>query len=317
MLNVMFQFRDEIASNTLGSQPAETLLHDLKPKHWFAAHLHVKFCATVQHDEERTTQFMALDKCLPRRKYLELVEIPHNSELSLDLCFDPQWLAILKSTNHLLSVSSSFNYMPGPQSTSGERWDFSPTEEEMIEIKKIFSDGFQIPQNFTATVEVYHPENRRRFFHQPKAAINPQTIELCQKLGIDDPFAKLMNSKRLTTTVPLPPVANPDEIAIDDEDDNADQEESTTSSNPNDLFFIDTKPKRSKLTLPEPVNSDEFLEGQDLAGSKASDKSEGKLEETGPSDAETKSDAVAVEPPMVKTLKRRNQDLYSINPEDY
>ena len=50
---------------------------------------------------------MALDKCLPRRKYLELVEIPHNSEVSLDLCYDPQWLAILKSTNNLLSVSSS------------------------------------------------------------------------------------------------------------------------------------------------------------------------------------------------------------------
>jgi hypothetical protein len=69
-----------------------------------------------------------------------------------------------------------------------------------------------------------------------------------------------MNSKRRTTTGPPPPVANPDEIAIDDEDDNADQEESTTSSNTNDLSFIDTRPKRSKLTVPEPGNSDEFLE---------------------------------------------------------
>jgi hypothetical protein len=40
--------------------------------------------------------------------------------------------------------------MPSPQSTSVECWDFSPTEEEMIDIKKK-SDDFQIPQNFTAT----------------------------------------------------------------------------------------------------------------------------------------------------------------------
>lgn len=67
-----FDFRDEIANNVLGSQAGETLLHELKPKYWFAAHLHCRFAATVQHNENQTTEFLALDKCLPRRQYLEV-----------------------------------------------------------------------------------------------------------------------------------------------------------------------------------------------------------------------------------------------------
>jgi len=63
---------DEIAQNVLGSQAGETLLHELKPKYWFAAHLHCRFAATIQHNEKQSTQFLALDKCLPRRQYLEV-----------------------------------------------------------------------------------------------------------------------------------------------------------------------------------------------------------------------------------------------------
>lgn len=69
---VTFDCRDEIARNTLGSQAGEMLLHELKPKHWFSAHLHCRFSATIRHSEHQITQFLALDKCLPRRKYLEV-----------------------------------------------------------------------------------------------------------------------------------------------------------------------------------------------------------------------------------------------------
>ena len=72
ILNIPPISRDEIANNVLGSQAGESLLHELKPKYWFSAHLHCRFAATVQHNEEQATQFLALDKCLPRRQYLEV-----------------------------------------------------------------------------------------------------------------------------------------------------------------------------------------------------------------------------------------------------
>ena len=50
LLNKKPFFREEVSRNTLGCPPLEELLYEMKPKHWFAAHLHVKFAALVEHE---------------------------------------------------------------------------------------------------------------------------------------------------------------------------------------------------------------------------------------------------------------------------
>ena len=94
----------------------------VQPEFWFAAHLHCKFAALVPHkveQGEKHTKFLALDKCLPRRQFLQVLEIgkPVESEEEVVMKYDPAWLAILRSTNHLLSVEKKQRYPPGPGSS--------------------------------------------------------------------------------------------------------------------------------------------------------------------------------------------------------
>nr|SVE88021.1 EOG090X06RW [Daphnia similis] len=247
-------FRDEIANNVLGSQAGEILLHELKPKYWFSAHLHCRFAATVQHNETQSTNFLALDKCLPRRQYLELIEVPHDTNQGLELCYDPHWLAILRLTNHLLSVRPTNQYLPSGGPGSTERWEFYPSQEEIEEIKTIFNDDYKIPSNFLQTAEPFKPRpNYNRNARQAEAQLNPQTTEFCEKLGIDDPLEKLIGKPIILSA----PVVNPDEIAIEDDEEEqlGDQSEEPACHESNDVFFVDTKPqKRSKMSLPQPQN---------------------------------------------------------------
>jgi len=49
LLKVKPYFREDMQSGKLGNPPLMHLLQSIKPSYWFAAHLHVKFAATVVH----------------------------------------------------------------------------------------------------------------------------------------------------------------------------------------------------------------------------------------------------------------------------
>jgi len=199
LLRFKKHFREDIEQDKLGSPPAKDILDTLQPEYWFSAHLHCKFAAVIPHeDTNKATKFLALDKCLPKRQFLQVVDVgPPVSNDEIDLRYCPVWLAILKSTSHLLSVERKPRYTPGPG--SAERWDFRPTEEEIEEVKKIFGNNFEIPYNFEQTALAYKNTGDKinmRQVPKPQATINNQTTLFCSKLGIHDPMALLLGSQR-------------------------------------------------------------------------------------------------------------------------
>ncbi|TPP61394.1 Lariat debranching enzyme [Fasciola gigantica] len=260
-------FRDEIDTNTLGSPPAEQLFCRLRPRYWFSAHLHCKFAAIVQHSDtsaqdHQTTRFLALDKCLPKRDYLQFVDIDPgttayssviqtgdlNSSVSMrsslaneedqfivssvtrqsktppdeystgddvddgdamreksddqstGLYLDPEWLCILRSTNHLMSTSKVPCILPTPETK--ERCDFSATSEEIRVLCEPFDNEFAVPDNFERTAPTYKPNDvgtGTLAASTPQAAgkqkllfSNPQTELICAMLDLVNPNALLL-----------------------------------------------------------------------------------------------------------------------------
>uniref|UniRef100_A0ABM5ER40 Lariat debranching enzyme n=1 Tax=Pogona vitticeps TaxID=103695 RepID=A0ABM5ER40_9SAUR len=177
-------FRQEVESNTLGSPAASELLEHLKPTYWFSAHLHVKFAALMQHQangsgqQPKETKFLALDKCLPHRDFLQIVEIPHDPNASDHLEYDPEWIAVLKATNNLINVSPNLWNMPENNGLHA-KWDYSVSEDDTKEVLEEANHNLQIPHNFSAMV----PSQQQT---EPVHRINPQTTEFCAQFGLTD-----------------------------------------------------------------------------------------------------------------------------------
>ena len=167
----------------------------------------------------------------------------------LKLKYNPKWLAILKSTNHLQSSSDNRVYMPGKGGYSKERFDYTPNLEEETIIKKLFNEEYDIPENFVANTRVFDPTNENfkqmlRTTTQPEAQVNPQTELFCEKLGIDDPIGLIyQESGSLESSFKISDLSsggeanmtyeitkNEDEIELDDDSDEAEEEKKDTVS---------------------------------------------------------------------------------------
>lgn len=100
-------FRDDIHGKGIGAPPLASLLQRLKPRRWLAAHMHVEFEATVVHEDGSTTDFLALDKCLPHRKHLRIINLPDVPAPvdPLQIEYDDEWLAIVRAADPFVSLS--------------------------------------------------------------------------------------------------------------------------------------------------------------------------------------------------------------------
>ncbi|EPB77805.1 lariat debranching enzyme domain protein [Ancylostoma ceylanicum] len=223
LLRVKPFFVDDVNSGKLGNPSTMQLLYDMRPRYWFAAHLHVGFAALVPHvskdgsQEAEPTRFLALDKPIPRRHFIQALELDIADDAEMKLSYDPQWLAILKNTDNFTSISRSNAYLPSAHSS--ERWDFRPTEEELAAIFKL--GDLTIPENFQQTAKPLMkdtPESRKA---KPSPYYrNPQSAEFCTWLGISDLNKMLVDKDPSTVGIAhylMENSADDSEIQIDDE----------------------------------------------------------------------------------------------------
>ncbi|KAL9646672.1 hypothetical protein ABK040_001095 [Willaertia magna] len=93
-------------NHKLGNPFGEYLLCSLKPDYWFSAHLHTKFSAVIPFGPEKNCKFLALDKCLPKRDFLQIVTIDNTNDKNSvnkllneeenELYYDIDWLVLTK-----------------------------------------------------------------------------------------------------------------------------------------------------------------------------------------------------------------------------
>ena len=172
-------FRKEVEDNSLGSPACEELLKGLKPSYWFAAHLHVKFPALFEHEkgddssENKVTKFLALDKCLPNRDFLQVLDLG-SAKGEKKLSYDAEWLAVTKSTYAIYNPTSRPTWIPRDKD---EVVKYEASEEQIKEINDKFSNDLTVPLNFQISQTTKSKAGK----------INNQTVELCEKLGIENP----------------------------------------------------------------------------------------------------------------------------------
>ncbi|KAM7516931.1 hypothetical protein LguiA_006514 [Lonicera macranthoides] len=183
-----------IQDKTLGSKAAAELLEKLKPPYWFSAHLHCKFAALVQHEDGGpVTKFLALDKCLPGRKFLQVVEI-ESGPGPYEIQYDEEWLAITRTFNSILPLTA-------------KRANFGGVQIDMSESRQWVRNKLQRrgakPFEFVRTAPCYDPScssakgSFSGHYRNPQIEALLQFLELPYLLDDTSEHRELTNSPAL------------------------------------------------------------------------------------------------------------------------
>ncbi|KAL4420156.1 hypothetical protein ABPG77_008292 [Micractinium sp. CCAP 211/92] len=171
-----------------------------------------------QQGQPAATRFLSLDKCLPGRSFLQVIDFPE-ADGPLEFSYDPEWLAVLRATHGLLSLQR--RPAPLPQEAP------VPSAAEVAEVERLLAErngGTAVPRNFAPTAPAYDPASpQARMGRMPqRAERNPQTLAFLELLGL--PYnldysgqagggaASAAAAAALVQGAP-----NPEEIELDDE----------------------------------------------------------------------------------------------------
>lgn len=140
------------------------------------------------------TQFLALDKCVAHRDFLQLAEFHAISDQDnvqnegpYRLQYDKEWLAITRVFANDLQLGDP---NAKPPADKGDNF-YKPLimqEEQWIEENVVKPGKLSIPENFTPTAPFYDPAVPITTTQMPPEYSNPQTAQFCELVGIENKF---------------------------------------------------------------------------------------------------------------------------------
>ncbi|KAK8923323.1 Lariat debranching enzyme [Metarhizium anisopliae BRIP 53293] len=145
--------------------------------------------------KNREVRFLALDKCLPGRHFLQLCDIapfnaadlaaypPKSSGPRYQLQYDPEWLAITRVFHSTLSIGDK-TARPPPDLGEEHYLPLIEAERAWVEENVVAKGRLDVPENFELTAPPHVPGSPEIVDEQPEEYTNPQTTAFCDLLGL-------------------------------------------------------------------------------------------------------------------------------------